>query len=96
MKTIGDKAPLDYVVASHVVEHVPDLAGWLEEVNASLKIGGRLLLVVPDKRFTFDILRPLTTYSEIITAYKEQRRRPGLRSMCDHFANVVHADTYKI
>src|ERR1700758_1901307 len=32
--------PVDYVVASHVIEHVPDLIGWLLELHATLKPGG--------------------------------------------------------
>ena len=49
--------PVDYVVASHVIEHVPDLIGWLHELHGVLKPGGVLGLAFPDKRFTFDRLR---------------------------------------
>jgi len=50
-------APLDFVVASHVIEHVPDLVGWLSDIHAALRVGGVLALVIPDKRFTFDLHR---------------------------------------
>lgn len=93
---IGDKAPLDYVVASHVIEHVPDLAGWLLDMHASLKEGGTLYLVVPDKRFTFDLHRRTASFEEVQAAHQEKRTRPGLRLVLDHFANVVSADTWAL
>ena len=42
-EAVGSSAPFDYVVASHVLEHVPDLIGWLNEVSAVLRPGGRLV-----------------------------------------------------
>lgn len=93
---LGDKAPLDYVVASHVIEHVPDLVGWLKEMSSALKAGGRLLLIIPDKRFTFDIYRRLSSLEEISLAHEERRRIPGLRCVMDHFANAVAADTWAL
>jgi SAM-dependent methyltransferase len=96
VQLLGDKAPLDYIIASHVIEHVPDLCGWLKEISDALKAGGRLLLIIPDKRFTFDIFRRLSSFEEVIAAWIEHRRRPGLRLIMDHFANVVTADTWKL
>jgi predicted SAM-dependent methyltransferase len=95
-EVLADKTPLDYVVASHVIEHVPDLVGWLKDIHAVLKPGGRLLLIIPDKRFTFDIYRRLSSIEEVDDAFKEQRRIPGLRTIMDHFANAVSADTWAL
>ena len=82
--------PLDYVVASHVIEHVPDLAGWLQDIYASLRPGGILALVVPDKRFTFDVHRRESPYWQIARAHEERRKRPGLWCVIDHVSNVVN------
>jgi predicted SAM-dependent methyltransferase len=79
---------LDYVVASHVMEHVPDLLGWLDSNLRILKPGGRLALAVPDKRYCFDIRRQSSTVSEIMAAYLEKRTRPSFSQICDHFWNV--------
>lgn len=46
----------DYVVASHVIEHIPDIIGWLNDISSVLKTGGVLSLVIPDKRYTHLIL----------------------------------------
>lgn len=43
---VGAQAPFDYLIASHVIEHIPDLIGWLEEIVAVLWSGGIFSLVV--------------------------------------------------
>jgi len=55
-EAVGD-ARFDYVIASHVIEHVPDPIGWFREIAAVLKPGGVLALAIPDKRWTFDCRR---------------------------------------
>jgi predicted SAM-dependent methyltransferase len=79
---------LDYVVASHVMEHVPDLLGWLESNLRLLKVGGRIAIAFPDKRYCFDIKRRPTFLSDILCAYLEKRTRPTFQQICDHFWNV--------
>jgi SAM-dependent methyltransferase len=59
----------DYVVASHVFEHLPDPAGWLHECAAALRPGGTLCLALPDKRYTWDILRPVTRLAEWVDGF---------------------------
>ena len=81
---------LDYVVASHVWEHVPDFIGWLESNLVVLKQGGRLAVAYPDKRYTFDIRRRSTSLSEVVAAYVEGRTRPSFTQLADHFLNVAH------
>jgi SAM-dependent methyltransferase len=93
---LDSKPPMDYVVASHVVEHVPDLIGWLSEMRSVLAEDGCLALVVPDKRFTFDVYRRCCAFEEIRLAHEERRRKPGIRCVMDHFSNVVTADTWKM
>jgi SAM-dependent methyltransferase len=75
--------PADYVVARHVVEHVPDLIGWLAEIHEALKPGGTLGLAVPDRRFTFDACRAETGIAEVVAAHLEQRRRPSVQQIFD-------------
>jgi hypothetical protein len=84
-KTLGEAvgSPVDYVVASHVIEHVPDLIGWLLEVRSVLKPGGILGLAVPDRRFTFDYWRTESGIGEMVEAYLLQYRRPSLRQIFD-------------
>lgn len=79
-------ARFDYVVASHVIEHVPDLIGWLGDIFGLLKPGGHLYLVVPDKRFTFDHRRPVSTPGQFVAAHLAGRKTPDPGALFDHFA----------
>lgn len=44
----------DFVIASHVIEHLADPLGFLDDAHRVLRVGGVLLLLVPDRRCTFD------------------------------------------
>lgn len=81
--------PYDWVLASHVIEHVPDLIGWLTDIAEVLADDGYLLLVVPDKRYTFDTLRPLTTVGQILEAHTLRLKTPSERAIFDHFRSIV-------
>ncbi|MFO1150439.1 MAG: methyltransferase domain-containing protein [Alsobacter sp.] len=79
----------DLIVAAHVVEHVPDLLGWIDEALSALTDGGTLALVVPDKRYTFDVNRRITPFNRAKDAWLENAKRPMLWNVIDHYANVV-------
>jgi SAM-dependent methyltransferase len=87
---------LDYVLASHVIEHVPDFVGWLDEVHDTLRPtspgGGVLRLAVPDKRYCFDILRTTTVLIDVLEAYALRRRRPSARCIIDWALNITKVD----
>lgn len=86
------KAPFDYVVASHVMEHVPDLLGWLNEITTVLRPGGRIGLALPDRRFTFDVRRRPSDVPDVIEAYLLKLRRPSVRATFDHFYRFVEVN----
>lgn len=85
----------DYAVASHVIEHVPDLIGWLNELADVLKGGGVVSLAVPDKRYTFDYFRPLSTLGDLIDAHLNRLRRPGPKAIVDHCAYAADIDVFR-
>jgi glycosyltransferase involved in cell wall biosynthesis/SAM-dependent methyltransferase len=87
VELVGGKL-FDYVIASHVIEHVPNMLGWLKEVAEVLTDKGILSLVVPDKRYTFDYPRELSTPGMIIEAYLRQYRRPCPQAIFDHVAHI--------
>jgi SAM-dependent methyltransferase len=85
-------AGLDYVVASHVIEHVPDVITWLQEIQAVLKPGGQLRLAVPDKRFTFDYLRRTSDLAALLYAWQSRARVPNGPCVLDFCLNMAEID----
>ncbi len=70
--------PADLLVASHVIEHVPDLITWLREIASVLKPTGQARLAIPDRRYTFDLLRVET---QLRTSSTPIWGAPGCRSL---------------
>jgi hypothetical protein len=86
-------APFDWVIASHVVEHVPDLIGWLAQVAEVTADGGALVLAVPDHRYSFDLHRPQTTVGQMLHAHELGDVRPSTRAIYDHNRSILRVDT---
>ncbi len=72
-----------YAVASHVIDHVPDMVGWLWEVWSVLDDGGVLALAVPHAERTFDAPRRLSSMAELADAYFARLVRPSPRQIID-------------
>jgi SAM-dependent methyltransferase len=91
-EALCDCGMFDYVIASHVLEHVPDMLGWLTEIAEVLRPGGQLSLAIPDKRFTFDYLRQPSGLNEVLDAYLRHNRQPTPGQIFDYNANAVELD----
>lgn len=91
-EAVAGAAPFDWTLASHVIEHVPDVIGWLSEVADVLADAGRLVLAVPDRRFSFDAGRPATTVGEMLLAHQRCDQRPSVRAVYDHYRYAVQLD----
>jgi SAM-dependent methyltransferase len=61
----------DFVIANHFIEHCEDPIGTIENFLRVVKRHGILFLTLPDKRFTFDVCRPLTTFEHLLRDYRE-------------------------
>jgi SAM-dependent methyltransferase len=57
---------LDFVVASHVLEHLADPLGFLVDIHRVLRPGGVAIVLLPDRRRTFDSFRPPTLLSHLV------------------------------
>jgi SAM-dependent methyltransferase len=55
----------DFVLASHVLEHIANPLRALQEWKRILAPGGLLLIIVPHKWGTFDRKRPFTSFAHI-------------------------------
>ncbi|MCX5751955.1 MAG: methyltransferase domain-containing protein [Candidatus Saganbacteria bacterium] len=68
----------DFVISAHLIEHLSNplkaLEGWLRV----LKNGGVILLVVPNKKGTFDRNRPVTKLDHLISDYQKNMAETDL------------------
>lgn len=93
---LGTKGPIDYVVASHVIEHIPDPVGWLCDLAEGLRDGGLVSLVIPDRRFTFDRFRRPSNAGDLIDAFLQRRTVATAGQVFDYFANVCMVESSAI
>ena len=56
----------DFLMASHCLEHCANTLKTVQEWLRVVKKGGAILLILPDKRVTFDQNRPVTTFEHLI------------------------------
>ena len=77
-------ASQDYVISSHVIEHVPDPISAFLEWKRVIRPGGTVLMVFPKRDAApADLGRPLTPYSEFLEdhylrhTYRTHPREPG-------------------
>lgn len=75
-------AQFDHVIACHVIEHSPDLVGFLEACATMLRPNGHLLLAVPTRELSFDFFRPLTTLGDVLVGHLDPALH-ALRSRID-------------
>jgi hypothetical protein len=82
------KAPFSWVLASHVIEHVPDLITWLDDLATLLRDGGSVVLAIPDTRYTFDAYRPQTTVGQMLQAHDQGDVIPSVRAVYDYLRSA--------
>jgi SAM-dependent methyltransferase len=70
LSTLPD-ASEDFIIANHFLEHCEDPIHTLLAHQRVVRPGGVIFMCVPDKRFTFDKERDLTTYEHILRDFRE-------------------------
>ena len=86
---VPDLAAFDYVLASHVLEHLPNPLAFLQDCFGLLRPGGRLVVALPDHRFCFDHARPVTTFGQWLDAYDTDRQLHTPGTVVDHLLHAV-------
>ena len=82
---------MDFVIANHLLEQYKNPIQTIANFLRTLKVGGILFMAVPDRRFTFDIDRPVTPYPVLAETFREGRRRNReslYREWADHVAGA--------
>jgi predicted SAM-dependent methyltransferase len=60
----------DFIIANHFIEHTENPINTIKTHLSRIKIGGILYYIIPDKRQTFDIDRPITSFEHVLCDYK--------------------------
>jgi len=88
----GNSKHYDWVIASHVIEHTPDLIGFLKQCDAVLKDDGVVSLAIPDKRYCFDYHRPISGLARVIDNHVLEATINSPGTVAEYFLNVVKKD----
>lgn len=59
----------DYIIASHVIEHIPDFIKFFQDISKILNPLGKVFLTIPDKNYCFDHFRCPTSFAECYDIY---------------------------
>lgn len=89
---VGKTGVFDYIVASHVIEHIPNIVEFFAECDKLLKIGGRVILAIPDKRRCFDHMRPTSTTGQVVEAHLLKKKTHSIAAIFDSIADYSTCD----
>lgn len=86
------KGQIDIIIASHVLEHIPDLVGFLDSASHLVGSEGTLSVALPDRRYCFDCFKPWTTTGDLIEAHDRSLNRHSLKTAFNHMAYSAVVD----
>lgn len=85
----GGKGKYHWAIASHVLEHVPNPIGWMNEILDVICDGGYLSLALPDPSVTNDLLRETTKFHHALDAWMNQYTIPSTFQLYDFVRNTT-------
>ena len=65
LETFEDNS-LDFIVSCHMIEHCRNPIGTIRNFISKLRSKGLIFMAIPDKRYTFDSHRELTTWEHLL------------------------------
>ena len=75
----------DFLLSCHSLEHVANPIKALKRWNEVLKAHGKIVLVLPDKDYTFDVKRPYTSFEHLLEDYENKTTEND----ATHFEEVI-------
>lgn len=85
----SENIKFDYVILSNVLEHIPNPINILLDISTILSENGKLCLLLPDKRYTFDHYRENTSIADLYDVYKRGEKYSTPRRLLDGYLNVI-------
>ena len=71
----------DVVFSAHNIEHQPNLIKHFMQIQKILKPNGYYVMIVPDKRFSFDYFASLSTVGKIVEDYENEKMFSSLEDV---------------
>lgn len=70
-KTFENFPLFDYVINSHVFEHIPNPIFFLQDISKILSEKGKLIMIMPDKRYCYDYYRECSSFAEMYNVWEK-------------------------
>jgi SAM-dependent methyltransferase len=87
MESIPDES-VDFIIAAHVIEHTRNPLAAFTQAYRKLRSGGRFVLMVPEKRHTFDRDREITPLDHLILDYEQPLRERDLFHYLEYYTKA--------
>lgn len=87
-KSLKDVEVFDHVILCHVLEHIPRLIAFFQDIIKVMAPGGLLYLILPDHRFCFDHFRQPTSFAEAYYVHINKLAAPPWRVFDNNFLHV--------
>jgi SAM-dependent methyltransferase len=86
----------DWIVSSHVLEHIPDFVRHLQDVERVLGMNGIYGAIIPDKNFCFDCLKESTSLGDVLESFLLDRKQGSISSQVNEFRYAVRPEGIQI
>lgn len=77
----------DVAILSHVIEHMPDIIAFFKDISSILSKKGKLILIYPDSRYSFDHYRVGTRFIDALLTHTSEEI--NTRAVFDFSYNVI-------
>ena len=88
LEAVAD-ASQDFVICSHVLEHLAEPIGLLGDMHRVLRPGGVVLILLPDRHRTFDRYRTGTPLAHLVAEYESGVSEVDDEHILDFLTNAV-------
>jgi predicted SAM-dependent methyltransferase len=93
--TCFKSSSLNFIGASHVIEHLRNPIKAIVTAYDRLAKGGWLFLVVPDKRFMSDVHRHATTLDHLLEDFYNPSLERDFGHYLDHYEKAVRTHDFR-
>lgn len=88
-ETFKDVDKFDAFIASNVIEHVPDIIGFFQDITSVLKPHAKVLIAYPDRRYCFDHFRTDVSFRDAYDVFATGGTDKLARLTMDFFYSAI-------